>query len=703
MNLLDKTAERVNKYGNNGISESVKRAFSFLSPVFLIGAGALTLQNFPLKAVREFIQGVWNGFFNNCLTAIYNATFGFAAVYLVIMLTYTFTLAKKTHRDVKVFFVLNSVMCYFASLGKILIDEPSTIISYTNMSNIFQAMIISIAAYNLFGLFYKLFNRSKFDHVSSFDRALHSILPLLCCVLVFTFVSALIGLLDGVNNFNDLIINVFSKPFESINSTYLGGMLIMLAESVFWFFGIHGGNVFDTILNSSKGNFAFSGGQIMSKPFVDTFVLMGGCGTSVCLFIALLIFTKNRRKKKLCRLTSVPVLFNINELLVFGIPIVLNPIYIIPFILTPIICYNAAYLATTIGVLPHIVNPSVQWTTPIIISGYQATGSALGSLWQLILIAIGVATYAPFVFLDNKIIERSEKLNIDKLTEICRECEAHGEEYSIQNESHALRVFEDDVAAKLYGDISNENIYLKYQPQVKDGKIIAAEALLRFKYNNEKFLYPPLVIAIACKNDLFETLSQEIVKRAIKDLEYAQKVMPDFKIAVNLKLELIEKNSFRNWLIESINKSDLMPHTFGVEITEDANISDIEAYSEGFNELRQAGVEVHMDDFSMGHTSIAILQKNYFDYIKIDGNLIKQLDNERIRSIVASIVKLGKELNFKVIAEYVETEKQRDILLGMGCDIFQGYLYYKDLPVEELTDILAADSKAADAATNQND
>ena len=91
--------------------------------------------------------------------------------------------------------------------------------------------------------------------------------------------------------------------------------------------------------------------------------------------------------------------------------------------------------------------------------------------------------------------------------------------------------------------------------------------------------------------------------------------------------------------------------------------------------------------------SHSILQKNYFDYIKIDGKLIKQIENERIRSIVSSITKLGRELNFKVIAEYVETEKQRDILLGMGCEIFQGYLYYKDIEIDALNDILQNDKE----------
>ena len=95
-----------------------------------------------------------------------------------------------------------------------------------------------------------------------------------------------------------------------------------------------------------------------------------------------------------------------------------------------------------------------------------------------------------------------------------------------------------------------------------------------------------------------------------------------------------------------------------------------------------------MDDFSMGNTSITILQKNYFDFVKIDGSLIRNLENERTRSIVSSIIQLGQQLNFSIIAEYVETEKQRDQLLAMGCNIFQGYLYYKDMPIQALLTLL---------------
>lgn len=693
MGFIDKITERTVRIENNNTFKSIKTAFISLLPVFLTGATTLTLQDFPINSVREFVNGVFNGFFYHLFNIVYTATYGFASFYLVITLSCCLSQTKTVYKDVKLFCIITAAISYFASLGKVILESDSDIVPYTNMSNIFPAMITTIISTNLFFLFYKLFNRDRLEHSTTFSRSLRSIFPLAACVSIFAVASTLISFSDGGYNINDIILNLFAKPFESIGATYFGGLLIVLVESVLWLFGIHGGNVFDSLLNSPNGAFAFSNGQITTKPFIDTFVLLGGCGATICAFIALIIFSKIKKRKKLCHLAGIPLLFNINELIVFGLPIVLNPIYLVPFVLTPLVCYSIAYLATFTGIVPQIVNPGVQWTTPIIISGYRATGSVMGSVLQIFLLAIGVAIYAPFVLLDNRISKENEKRYLDKLADICRSCEARGVPYSIADQTYSLRSFEDDVTSALFDAIRERNIHLKYQPQVKNGKVVAAEALLRFSYNETGYLYPPLVIAIATNNNLFGELSQEIVRRAITDLEALQQTDPDFKIAVNLNLDLIMDNKFRSWLIESVRNSDLTPGTFGVEITEDSNLSETDDYADAFNELKAEHIKVLMDDFSMGHTSISILQKNYFDYIKIDGKLIKQIENERIRSIVSSIAKLGRELNFKVIAEYVETEKQRDILLGMGCEIFQGYLYYKDIEIDALNDILQNDKE----------
>lgn len=691
---MDKLADKLFRLyvGNGGrhhVLASIRRAFSLLVPIFMIGACALTLQYFPIAAVRNFIAGALDGWIFEFLEIIYNATYGFAAVYLVLALSYEIAYSAKFHTDVRISASLTSLICYFAFLGPDVFSGRVSLMQYTKMANIFSALVIALAATNMFSVFFRLLNRRSTDMASSFVRITRSIFPSLLCLLIFTTLAMLISLIPGISNFNDLIIYALGRPFDSLGATYFGGLLIMLLESVLWLFGIHGGNVFDSLLTSPTGAFAFGGGQIMTKPFIDTFTLMGGCGTTVCLFFAIILFSRDRKKKKLCRLAGVPLLFNINELLVYGLPIVLNPIYMIPFILTPLVSFSLAYLATALGFVPQIINANVQWTTPIIVSGYQATGSVAGSILQIVLLVIGTLIYIPFVLLDNRVAKENETRYIDHLTDICRDCEARGEQYHVDDESLAFRLFEGDILDKLAGDIYGDRVYMQYQPQVENGRIISAEALLRFRYNEDgRFVYPPLVVGIACNNGIFDKLSRAVVRRVLSDLRQIQRDAPDFKIDANLRLDLILDDDFRHWLIDEVSGSGITPGTFGVEITEDAQLSDTVDYTAAFDEIKRAGMDIMMDDFSMGHTSVAILQKNYFNYIKIDGNLIKQLSNERSRRIVSSIVHLGKELNFSVIAEYVETEAQRDMLLEMGCQIFQGYLYYRDMPAAEVVELL---------------
>lgn len=676
------------------VSSSVKQAFTYLIPVFMVGAFALSIEYFPIAAVQEFIGTAAGGRLRQISDLIYNATYGVAAIYLVLALSYYEAQRKSTRSDTRVLAVISSLACYFGFMGPDVFSGRVSFLLYTRMANIFSALLISLICTWLFFAFDSLFCRNRLrDHATAFESGLYAIVPFVCCLFLSVCAATLINLIPGIVNFNDLVILILKKPFEKIGPGFFGGFLMMFLISALWFFGIHGSNVFDSLLTSAEGAFAVGNGHIATKPFFDTFVLMGGCGTTVCLLIVLLLFSSNRKNRHLGKLSAFPALFNINETLIFGLPIVFNPIYAIPFVLTPLVLYSIAYLGTAVGIIPAILNTDVPWTTPIVISGYRATGSVAGSIAQVLLLAIGVAIYAPFIRLAETVKKKSAAKNIEALTEICRTCEARGENYMLVSDNILLRATEDSIASKLNRDIKNGKICLYYQPQVKgDGSVISAEALLRFSMDDKKgrsFLYPPLVVGIATNYGLFEALSRAVVTRAMRDLESIRKTRDkNFKIAVNLRFDLLKNDTFRAWLIGEVKKSALPAHAFGVEITEDADLSDTDVCVTAFEELKWAGIEILMDDFSMGHTSITVLQKNIFDDIKIDGNLIKALDNERSRSIVASVVSLGRQLGVSVIAEYVETEKERDTLLEMGCEIFQGYYYYRAMPYSELEAVL---------------
>lgn len=664
----------------------VRRAFTLLLPVFFIGASALAVRNFPIAGVQDFIESACGGVFAALLDAVYAATCGFAAAHLAFVVSCCETRERGLSADVRIFAVLTAVGCYVASLGGEVLGSAE-VLSYLKMSHIFPAFIVSLGATHLFLKLTRLQERGRTEYVSTVTRGLRAVLPAVACLTLFALTAPLIRAVSGERNFNDLIYRLLARLFSGIGATYFGGLLILLVESLLWFFGIHGANVLDPLLTDPAG--AFAGGEIVSKGFFDTYALMGGCGTALCFCLALLIFSGDRKKRKVCRLGGVPLLFNINEIVVFGVPVVLNPVYLLPFVLTPAVTYTLAYLATLAGIVPP-VTASVQWTTPILISGYRATGSIAGALLQLFLLVVGVGTYTPFVLLDNRWAKAGEARFTAALTDICKKCEAQNQPYAVPAESTMLHTFEDTLAERLYKEIKNGTLPVNYQPQVEGGEIVSAEALLRFRGGGERCLYPPLVVNVARSHGLYGEMSRAITMRALSDLCEMQKVRPDFRIAVNYTYDLLVRDDFRAWLIDAVAHAGIARGTFGAELTEDSVLSDDEKCDLVFEELRAGGIEILMDDFSMGHTSLSVLRKNYFDYVKVDGSLIRDLENERCRSIVASVVRLGETLNFRVIAEYVETEAQRDELARMGCNIYQGYLYYRDMPADALHALLVS-------------
>lgn len=664
----------------NKFLSAIKRSFIMLVPVFMIGAFVLLIQYFPITPIREFIATALNGTIFDILSGVYYATFGLVSVYLVFTLSFTYSKVFSKNEVVRFFACINSLICYFVSLGPVVLSSGINVFKYTNMCNVFSALLISLLSVRLFfffsDLFLKLFEKNR-AMKNDLQVGLYSIFSIVISAFIFAITTVLISLVPNVNNFNDLVVLILSKPFESLGATFGGGILILFFQSILWLFGIHGSNVFETI-NSTI--FAYNGSNIVSKNFIDCFVLLGGCGSSLCLLIAIAIFSKNKDKKKISYSAAGPMLFNVNEIMVFGLPIVLNPIYAIPFILTPIICFMVAYFFVAIGLCPQIINPDVQWTTPILLSGYQATGSIVASFIQLINVAIGVCIYFPFVKLDDYFTKRYSNILINQLTEYTKKCEDEHNKTEILSLDSRLSMMGESLLVKLENDILNDNVVLYYQPQYKDGQVVSLEGLLRFKYLDDNYVYPPLIVNLALEKQLFAKLSMAIVKRAIIDTKEFLKINPRIKVAINLRLELLIDSQFMNWFYQEMEEAKLPDYCLGIEFTEDSYLPNSVDLSPTFKLIHEKKINILLDDFSMGYTSIAYLQKNHFDYVKLDGSLINNIQNERSRNIISSIIGLGTDLGFEVIAEYVETEEQKELLTEMGCKILQGYLYSKAIP-----------------------
>ena len=139
------------------------------------------------------------------------------------------------------------------------------------------------------------------------------------------------------------------------------------------------------------------------------------------------------------------------------------------------------------------------------------------------------------------------------------------------------------------------------------------------------------------------------------------------------------------YIDKALKEKNVPASQLWLEITEQDVLTKSSTVIEKLNYLKSQGHVMMIDDFGMGHTSLMYLQTSYFNVVKLDGSLTRDiLDNERNSDIIGSIVYLGQSLDFKIIAEYVETREQRDELERLGCNAFQGYLYSKPLKLEDL-------------------
>ena len=305
--------------------------------------------------------------------------------------------------------VLTSAISEGANTNDLLAQAASFIpTTYLDAKGIFTAIIVSIGCVEIMRVMLKKNIRFKMPEgvppaiASSFD----SILPLFVCMGVFYGVSLIIQNISG-ELLPSLIMTILAPAISGLDSL-LGICLITIIAQTFWFFGLHGSNIMAPIINALLlpltilNTEAFANGKpaeyILNSQFIDSYVNMGGSGTTIALLIAILIIAKRKsaQQKMMVGLGIAPGCFNINEPVIFGMPIILNPIYFVPFILAPMACTVIAYALTAIGFAPKVV-VMAGWTTPPILGAILSTNSIRGGITALICLAAAVVIYLPFV------------------------------------------------------------------------------------------------------------------------------------------------------------------------------------------------------------------------------------------------------------------------------------------------------------------
>ena len=672
---------------NNHVYSSIKKGLAALMPVLITGSAAVMLSSLPLPGYRDFLSGLFGGIILNFLALLQNAAFGFMSAYLVLGISYFYS-QELRRGDITAcsLSMITAFSCFAASFGAV---SGTMEMSDLGPLGVFTAMVCAIVSTRLFHLFYGYFVprfRGYWDGTNENIKAsISGIIPYVLCVSVFAAVNLLIHHIFGADNFNELVASVTLGVFSGIKSDLAGGLLYLIMLDLLWFFGIHGGNMMEQVHEHTFVPANADAAVIVSKNFLDTFVLIGGCGATICLLAAILVNSKTRGSKQLAK-TALPfAIFNINEFLMFGLPVILNPVMLIPFILTPIVSLLISYFMTYIGFIPVLTYEGLHWTTPAIFSGYITTSSVRGSVVQILVILVGAMIYAPFVRLSEKLREEHEFLMLDNCVAAVKAAELSGEDLHLLSRSDDIGVISKSLALALRTDIAGDNLPVFYQPQLdKDAKMTGSEALLRWRYKG-RMVYPPLAVMLAKEAGVYNELTKSVITTSIdaaKRLSF--ELNGSYKTSANIKPAQLADAAFIDWVVAQVNAENIGGQ-FCLEITEDSTLEDDGRVEENTKKLNAAGVSVSIDDFSMGSTSIKYLKTGAFKYVKLDGSLVKEVvDNPRSREIIKSIVHLGEELEFEVVAEYVETEEMRGLLLELGVKYLQGYLYSKAVPINEL-------------------
>lgn len=276
---------------------------------------------------------------------------------------------------------------------------------------LFVGIVVTFIAINIF----RFTQNSKFKITmpeqvpASVARSFEALTPTLIVILLIGSITYFVGF-----NWHTAVATIVS-PLVSATDTLPGVLLIVLLTCFFWFFGIHGVSIVGSVarplwltLLEQNANAVAAGAAgtalsaISAEPFYQWFIWIGGSGCTIGLALLLVTVCRSRYLKDLGKLAVVPAIFNINEPLVFGAPIVLNLTLAIPFIVTPMICAGIAWVVTSLGMVNHVI-VTAPWTLPGPVGAYLATGGDWrAAVLCVALIAVSVICYLPFVKMYDK-------------------------------------------------------------------------------------------------------------------------------------------------------------------------------------------------------------------------------------------------------------------------------------------------------------
>ena len=425
--MFDKFVEFMARFAEYKAVAALRDGFIMTTPFTICGSLFLLIANLPIPGYPELMASMFGPHWTDPLNAVAGGTFNILGFIAVLAITYKYVEAEGC----------DAIMASILALAMFVIIMPASVAVdggamaenvmpklWAGSNGVITAILVAFFTSVVCCWCEKNHIGIKMPAAvpGGVARAFEALTP---GVILFTTAAVVFGLCHFIGNTTlpELIFAVIQTPLQGLSDTVVGGTVFSLLMTILFWAGIHGPNVVGGILtplmiaNSLDNQKILDAGMsllgnpdahILTIQITDTMMKPGGCGATFGLLIASYLVARSQQMKTITRLGTVPGLFNINEPIIFGLPIVFNPYMIVPFCLAQLAVMLIAYGAIAVGFMAPFSAIQVPWTTPPIIAGFLMNGWQ-GAVVQIAGLAAATAIYFPFVKAQDKAFYKEEQ------------------------------------------------------------------------------------------------------------------------------------------------------------------------------------------------------------------------------------------------------------------------------------------------------
>lgn len=397
--------------------QALRNGFFAIMPLTIIGSIFMLITDFPIAGYAEMMETVFGANWVDFISPAYRATFNMMGIMLAGTMSYK--LAESYEMDRLTSMVLG-IVAYVVVLPKTVTTDSGEVVQkvlsfdWTGTQGVITAIIMSIISVEItrFCMKKNIVIHMPESVPTMVSKAFSALIPGFFIVSIALVINGFGVKMAG--SFPQLIYTIIQAPMQGIVGAPFAIILVAGLNGLLWWFGIH-----PTVINSmlypilyanadsnqalaELGTLTTQTGNVGTVQMLDQFATIGGAGCTIGLAISMVIVGHSSRMKAMSKISFVPAFFNINEPLIFGLPVIFNPLLLIPVTLAPIVSVSLAYLSMSIGFMPMFTNIQAPWATPFFFSGFLV-GGWQGAITQLVAVIASILIYYPFVkALDNQ-------------------------------------------------------------------------------------------------------------------------------------------------------------------------------------------------------------------------------------------------------------------------------------------------------------